>query len=145
MISYDPLVKTLKKKKIDVIELQRMLGKKDDFLRHSLNTRHYISMQTLDKICAALNCQPSDVIEYRAGDQIIKKIDKHINVDWEILESTFAFKQLTLIEVAVEMGRSKSWLLNMKRRNSMKKKDLVEICNKYNIDYGLMLKDMQNG
>lgn len=29
-----------------------------------LNTNDYVSLEIIDKICSALNCQPGDLIEY---------------------------------------------------------------------------------
>ncbi|WP_088833100.1 helix-turn-helix domain-containing protein [Paenibacillus tyrfis] len=29
-----------------------------------LNTNEYVSLEVIDKICAALNCQPGELLEY---------------------------------------------------------------------------------
>jgi len=32
-----------------------------------LNTNEYVSLEVIDKLCAALNCQPGDLFEYVPG------------------------------------------------------------------------------
>ena len=63
MISYKPLQKLLIDKGI----------KKQDLIKRAniswatmakLNTNEYVSLEVIDKLCAALNCQPGDLFEY---------------------------------------------------------------------------------
>ena len=35
----------------------------------NLNTNEYVSLEVIEKLCAALDCQPGDLIEYVPGKQ----------------------------------------------------------------------------
>ena len=63
MISYKPFQKLLIDREI----------KKQDLIKQAkiswatmakLNTNEYVSLEVIDKLCAALNCQPGDLFEY---------------------------------------------------------------------------------
>ena len=65
-ISYKPFLKIL---------IDRNMKKKD-IMQHAgiskntmakLSTNDYVSLEVIDKICAALNCQPGDLLEYVPG------------------------------------------------------------------------------
>jgi len=72
MISYKPFQKLL---------IDRGLKKKDiinaagisNATVAKLNTNDYVSLEIIDKICAALNCQPGDLLEYLPGSESIKE------------------------------------------------------------------------
>lgn len=34
-----------------------------------LNTNKYVSLEVIDKICAVLNCQPGELLEYVPGER----------------------------------------------------------------------------
>jgi DNA-binding Xre family transcriptional regulator len=63
LISYKPFQKLLIDRGI----------KKQDFIKIAgiswgtmarLNTNQYVSLEVIDKLCVALDCQPGDLIEY---------------------------------------------------------------------------------
>ena len=63
MISYKPFLKLLvdrELKKKDVMEMANI--SKATVAR--MNGNEYISLEVIDKICKALQCQPGDLIEY---------------------------------------------------------------------------------
>ncbi len=63
MITYAPLWRTLKKKKISTYALIKDYGFSKgtlDALKHDRN----ITMATLNDICGLLDCTPEDIIEY---------------------------------------------------------------------------------
>ena len=63
MISYKPFQKLLIDKglkKQDVIKQANI----SNATMAKLNTNDYVSLEIIDKLCAALNCQPGDLIEY---------------------------------------------------------------------------------
>ena len=63
MITYAPLLETMKKKQISTYTLIKDYGFSKgtlDALKHDRN----ITMATLDDICNLLQCRPEDVIEY---------------------------------------------------------------------------------
>ena len=62
MISYKPLWKTLKKKKISQYQLiNKGIDRKTmDSLRHNRN----ISTITMEKLCNILDCTPNEIIEF---------------------------------------------------------------------------------
>lgn len=63
LISYKPFLKLLidrNMKKQDIIKLTNI----SKSTMAKFNTNEYISLEAIDKICSALNCQPGDLIEY---------------------------------------------------------------------------------
>lgn len=63
MISYKPFQKMLidkNLKKQDVIKAADI----SNATMAKLNTNDYVSLEVIDKLCAALNCQPGDLMEY---------------------------------------------------------------------------------
>lgn len=63
MISYKPLQKLLIDRDIKKQELLRMTGISSATMA-KLNTNEYVSLEVIDKICSALNCQPGDLLEH---------------------------------------------------------------------------------
>ena len=67
MISYKPLLKLL---------IDRDIKKQDLVARAriswatmaKLSTNQYVSLEVIDKLCAALDCQPGDLLEYVLND-----------------------------------------------------------------------------
>lgn len=63
MISYKPFQKLLidrSLKKQDVMKAASI----SNATMAKLNTNEYVSLEVVDKLCAALNCQPGDIMEY---------------------------------------------------------------------------------
>jgi putative transcriptional regulator len=63
MISYKPFQKLLIDKglrKTDVIKAADI----SNATMAKLNTTDYVSLEVIDKLCAALNCQPGDLLEH---------------------------------------------------------------------------------
>ena len=63
MFNYKPLLKLLIDKGISKTQLRLATGMSMATLA-KISKNEYISMETLDKICFALNCKIEDVIEY---------------------------------------------------------------------------------
>lgn len=63
MISYKPFLKLLIDRGIKKKEIMEMTGISRGTLAR-MNTNEYISLEVIDKLCKALNCQPGDLIEY---------------------------------------------------------------------------------
>ncbi|MEX1029400.1 MAG: helix-turn-helix transcriptional regulator [Paenibacillaceae bacterium] len=63
MISYKPLQKLLIDKEIRKQELMKLAGISSATMA-KLNTNEYVSLEVIDKICKAINCQPGDILEY---------------------------------------------------------------------------------
>ncbi|WP_010497507.1 helix-turn-helix domain-containing protein [Paenibacillus elgii] len=63
MISYKPLQKLLIDRDIKKQELMKRIGISSATMA-KLNTNEYVSLEVIDKICAALNCQPGELLEY---------------------------------------------------------------------------------
>ena len=71
MISYKPLLKLLIDKEIrkkDVVDNAGISW--STFSK--INRGEYISLAIIDKLCAFLECQPGDLIEYVPGDDKAK-------------------------------------------------------------------------
>lgn len=63
MISYKPFQKMLIDKNLKKQEVLKLAGISNATMA-KLNTNEYVSLEIIDKICAALNCQPGDLLEY---------------------------------------------------------------------------------
>lgn len=63
MISYKPLQKLLIDKDIKKQDLQEMINVSWSTMA-KFNKNQYVSLEVIDKICEALDCQPGDLIEY---------------------------------------------------------------------------------
>ena len=64
MISYKPLLKLLIDKNLKKGDLITMAGITKATIAKLSKDNNYVSLEIIDKICAALNCQPGDLIEY---------------------------------------------------------------------------------
>ncbi|MCD7990910.1 MAG: helix-turn-helix transcriptional regulator [Clostridia bacterium] len=64
MISYDPLWRTLKAKKVPTYKLIKDFNVSKGTLDR-LRKQKNITMETLDILCDALDCSVSDIIEHR--------------------------------------------------------------------------------
>lgn len=63
MISYKPFQKLLIDKNIKKTELIKLAGISGATMA-KLNTNEYVSLEVIDKLCKALECQPGDLLEY---------------------------------------------------------------------------------
>ncbi|MDQ1233922.1 putative transcriptional regulator [Paenibacillus sp. SORGH_AS306] len=63
MISYKKLQKLLIDREIKKQELVKMTGISSATMA-KLNTNEYVSLEVIDKVCEALDCQPGDLLEY---------------------------------------------------------------------------------
>lgn len=63
MISYKPLMKLLIDLNIKKTELAERAGISSATLA-KFNTNQYVSLEVIDRICAALDCQPGNIIEH---------------------------------------------------------------------------------
>lgn len=66
MISYNPLWKLLIDKDMTRINLCELIGMSRSTLA-KMGKNEYVALSVIDKICAALECQPKDIIEYIPG------------------------------------------------------------------------------
>lgn len=62
-ISYKPFQKLLIDKGLKKQDVMRSANISNATMA-KLNTNDYVSLEVIDKLCAALNCQPGDLIEY---------------------------------------------------------------------------------
>ncbi len=63
MITYDKLWKTMKEKGVSTYYLREKAGIDSKTIRR-LKANENIETKTLDKLCQALDCQISDIIEF---------------------------------------------------------------------------------
>lgn len=63
MISYKPFQKMLIDRGLKKQEVIRLAGISNATMA-KLNTNDYVSLEVIDKLCAALDCQPGDLLEY---------------------------------------------------------------------------------
>lgn len=62
MISYAPLFKTMKEKKISSYRLEKMGFSRATY--YSIQKGNSVSTNTINQLCRLLNCKVTDVIEY---------------------------------------------------------------------------------
>lgn len=67
MISYEPFFRTLQEKGITSYRLAKMGFPMSNY--HAIRRGKHISTQTLDALCNILDCEVSDVIEFRRDNQ----------------------------------------------------------------------------
>jgi DNA-binding Xre family transcriptional regulator len=63
LISYKPFQKLLIDKGIKKQDLLKMAGISWGTMAR-LNTNEYVSLEVIDKLCNALDCQPGDLMEF---------------------------------------------------------------------------------
>lgn len=64
MIVFDPLWKTMAEKGISTYQLREKCGIDSKTVRRLKNNEN-VEIKTVDKLCTALNCDITDIIEYR--------------------------------------------------------------------------------
>lgn len=72
-ISYNKLWKLLIDKGIKKMELRELVGISNSTLA-KLSKQEPVALTVLERICAALDCQPGDIIEYIPDEE--QKFDK---------------------------------------------------------------------
>ena len=63
MIAYYKLLDMLNKRNISKLELMEMAGISRETLA-KLSKNESVTIQTIDKICTVLKCQPGDILEW---------------------------------------------------------------------------------
>ncbi len=66
MISYEPFFKTMKRKHITSYRLFQMGFSSSTY--HSIKRGNSMTMKTLNTLCELLDCEVSDIIEYRKDE-----------------------------------------------------------------------------
>ena len=132
MISYKPLVETLKKKKKSIYDLQVEL--QNPRLRQTLNTGRYITLETLDHICGYLNCKVSDVVIFEPGKQIKKDIPKkeYVEVNWTKLRLRCEELRTSFKKMSVRMDKSAGYLSSMASKPHISKSTADMIAGHFN-------------
>ena len=72
-ISYKPLLKLLIDKDLRKQDLAQM-ARFSKVTLAKLSKNEPVSLEVIDRICAALNCQPGDIIEYIPASPATKEI-----------------------------------------------------------------------
>lgn len=127
MITYEPLITTLSKKKMTIGELSRAIG--DRGLKRKLNTRRFISLSTVDKICAILDCKVENVVIYTPGEQeLLENWVMGYIVNWDKVRELLKGK--TFHKASVELGMKGSYLGNCTKSKTARR-PLVTTLAKY--------------
>ena len=134
MISYEPLAKYLKKRGKSIKDLQEDLGMKGGGLKVSLNSGRYISLGMIDRICERYGCRVEDVIKFEKGAQVVMKPNYYIDIDWDKLEVEIAGRGEDFESAAQDIGKSREYYKQMRRRGKIRKTVLSELCTRYGID-----------
>ncbi|MBD5507437.1 MAG: helix-turn-helix transcriptional regulator [Lachnospiraceae bacterium] len=67
MISYDPLFKTMKDKKITSYRLEKLGFSRATY--YSIQKGNSVSTNTINQLCKLLNCNVSDIIRFINEDE----------------------------------------------------------------------------
>lgn len=68
MISYEPLFKTMKEKKISSYRLEQMGFSRATY--YSIKKGNSISTNTINQLCKLLKCEISDIAEYIDDEKV---------------------------------------------------------------------------
>ena len=124
MISYRPLVETLKERKVDLKDVCKEVGMNSGVLINKMNDNEYIDMGSLDKMCSVLKCNVSDIIEWEEGEQ---KAAEKCNVNWNFVIEQLNHKSMSLNELSEKCRLNKSSLSHAKQRNSQLRSRVVDL------------------
>lgn len=129
MISFEPLLRTLRKKSLTMNDLEKMCGKKSNTLNKSISNGRHISTDTLELICNTLKCDINDVISY----DDIAITSKHQSVDWDKLSDIINESGTAWKKISESLGRAGNYLTQTKSRNgNLSQLDIKEICSLLN-------------
>lgn len=73
-ISYKPLLKLLIDRNMKKKDIMFLAGISKNTMA-KLSTNDYISLEVIDKLCAVLNCQPGDLLEYVPGKSMAENTE----------------------------------------------------------------------
>lgn len=134
MISYKPLVETLKKKKMSIYELQIKLA--NPRLRQTLNSGRYITLETVDRICQELHCKVTDVVIYEEGPQIRKEIQnkEYVVINWKKLKALCVEKRTTFNKMSIRMDKSNGYLSSISRNPHIGLQSALNIADHFAVD-----------
>lgn len=123
MISYEPLLKTLKDNGISFDELnEKVNGGK--MLRSSLNKCKYIPLEKIDEICNVLEVPVESVLLHKKGEQ---PCENKIKINWDKLCNLASSKRCPLYFLSRECHLDNSYLSQARKRNSMLPEKVVGI------------------
>lgn len=127
MLSYEPLIKTLQKRKITLSELQKMLGTTTTTLHSPKQTTTSIS-----RICKVLNCKIEDVVCWVKEIKQLEKPNKIFrpntyDVNWDKLYKIIKEKKMTVTGISIAMGKSSNFLSNEKNQKCRFYKETVDL------------------
>lgn len=135
MIVYEPLLNTMRKKGIDLQELMRRMGVTSGMLKRYLNEGRYISLDTIDRMCAALKCDVKDIIAWREGEKTVREVKMHCTVNWNKLDEAILGKNMDGREVSLMIGKSGTWYATARRQPHVLKSNIKAIMNALSLRY----------
>lgn len=113
MISYLPLKKTMKEKSTSLKKLSELSGISITSLSLIINGNVSAQSDSLSKICSALKCNISDVIEFKNELPKQKEEKVLVNMNWEAFERNLGPN--TCRGVALKIGKNENFLRLKKR------------------------------
>lgn len=130
MISFEPLKKQLKEKKLNLVKLGEISGISHEELYQVLLGRKIPRTSLIEKICLVLNCKIQDVMKWEEGEYNInnEKVE-YITINWENLCNNINNKGVSLGKLSEQIGRGYGFLSNAKQRKSkIRQEELTAIC-----------------
>lgn len=137
MISYEPLYKLLRERKIPIQEVSIKVGYQPNSLSTLLARHQHIPTTSLSKICEILNCQPEDVIEFVDEASEHKRVyfrkdwqyssDEYVVVNWEKVCADIKSAGYSMNGFSKAMGKEGCWIAMRKGRKYTKKSVIKQI------------------
>lgn len=118
MISFEPLVWTMKKNKVTGIELSRKTGITNIAISNIINGKTVPCTDLVEKICRATGWSIDDVIAWKKG-KVVK--EKRVHIKWDMVKCTPA-------EISIAISKSRNTVYSSIRNgNSVKMSDAEKI------------------
>lgn len=123
MISFEPLKKYMKEKTMSISELSDLIKINRGNLSQIINGKVIPQSTLIDKICKALNCSISDVIEWV---EVAPEKDERFKIKWDIIP-------LSMYSLSLSLGKSRNAMRNARKLDSKLLmsdiKKIAELCN----------------
>lgn len=114
MITYKPLVKTLKEKDITLEDLAEKCGVVESVLRNKINGGEYIPLSNIDVMCSKLDVPVEKVIQWEPGNNTdaVKA-----SVNWDKVNVILNSKGMTLRKLSVQCRLNETYMAVARKRN----------------------------
>lgn len=130
MLSYEPLMKTLQKRQMNVSDLLKLINPSKCSTGYVF--KDFQGTKRISKICKILNCNIEDVVCWTKEVKQLEKPNKIFrpntyNVNWDKLYKIIKEKKMTVTSVSVAMGKSPNFLSIEKKQKCRFYKETTDL------------------